>query len=246
MRQIVTKLPAILFIQVQKTVNPRANDGFFTVEGVRFEIVGVVDHLGVNTHTGHYITWAKVQSQWFKCDDKSVVLDHGDKHFSVNNYIFVGIRKDETDDDSDRCIPCGKSFSSHLKHLQQAKICQKFYDLEAMKKEIAEKRKILKSQRMRKTRANQTPENKNKALNDNKLCQQKSRANQTPEKKHKILNDDRLSHQKSRANQTPAKKQKVLDDDRLRHQKSQANQTQAKKQKIQDDNKVRLGYDDFC
>ena len=194
MRQIVTKLPAILFIQVpNKTVNPRANDGFFTVEGVRFEIVGVVDHIGVDTKTGHYITWAKHQSQWFKCDDKRVELDHGEAHFSANNYIFVGIRKDATDDDKERCLPCGKLFSSHLKHLQQAKICQKFYDLEVIKKENTEKSQILDTLRKRKTRANQTPT-----------------------QKQKVLNDDKLRHQKSLANQTQAKKQKIQDDNKVR------------------------------
>ena len=43
-------------------------------------------------------------------------------HFTADNYIFVGVRMDETDD------------GSVLKHLQKSKShCKKFFDLESMK-----------------------------------------------------------------------------------------------------------------
>ena len=129
MRQTVTQLPEILFIQVQKTVKPRANEDFFHIQGVWFEIIGIVDHLGDQIDTGHYITWAKHGQAWFKIDDKIVEPDLADAHFSSNNYIFVGIRRNKEDDDKERCIPCGKLFSSHLKHLQQAQNCLKYIEL---------------------------------------------------------------------------------------------------------------------
>ena len=93
MRQTVTQLPEILFIQVPKTVKPRANEDFFHIQGVWFEIIGIVDHLGDQIDTGHYITWAKHGQAWFKIDDKIVEPDLANAHFSSNNYIFVGIRK---------------------------------------------------------------------------------------------------------------------------------------------------------
>ena len=46
MKHLVTEVPEILFLQVPKTVDAKACDGFFHVQDVRFEIVGVVDHLG--------------------------------------------------------------------------------------------------------------------------------------------------------------------------------------------------------
>ena len=65
MRQTVTKLPEILFIQVQKTVNITVNEGFFTVQGVRFEINGIVDHLGMDINSGYYIGF---RSKLLPCD----------------------------------------------------------------------------------------------------------------------------------------------------------------------------------
>ena len=65
--------------------------------------------------------------------------------------------------------------------------------MEVIKKENTEKRQILDTLRKRKTRANQTPT-----------------------QKQKVLNVDKLRHQKSLANQTQAKKQKIQDDNKVR------------------------------
>merc|ERR1711978_447591 len=45
------------------------NNGFITIQDVQFEIVGVLDHVGSSNQDGHWLTWAKLDSRWFNCND---------------------------------------------------------------------------------------------------------------------------------------------------------------------------------
>ena len=91
MRQLVEDFPEILFVQVPKHVNATCDEGFFNIQDVRYEIVGVVDHHGPDVNQGHYTAWIKLQTQWFSCNDKTVEPDFKDVHFSSENYIFVAL-----------------------------------------------------------------------------------------------------------------------------------------------------------
>merc|ERR1711894_824229 len=128
----------------------------------------------------------KLNSQWFECDDGNIpISDHEDKHFSADNYIFVGVRLDETDGVRQRCSICGDSFSSLPKHLQRSKLsCSRFFDLEALKKE-----KALKSDEKRKVtqkKARENPVYKKLANDQNAASMRKARADAV---KKKLEND---------------------------------------------------------
>ena len=184
MRQTVTDIPEILFLQVPKTVHAKCDEGYFYVHNDRYEVIGVVDHDSPDINQGHYTAWVKLQFKWYSCDDKVVKPDSEDTHFSSNNYIFVAIRcHDEQHEDKERCVTCKKPFSSLLMHLRKASNCQVFYDMEAMKKEQAAKHSEKKKQQMRFKRANQSRQETARENKEAAKRMEELRKNQTPEKK---------------------------------------------------------------
>ena len=193
-RQMATKLPEVLFLQVpNKNVNSQCDEGVFSIQDVKYEIVGVVDHYGDNVNSGHYVAWTKLESQWFECDDGSIPIpDLREKHFSVHNYIFVGVKLDETDGVKQRCSICGGSFNSLLTHLQRSKFsCRKFFDLEAMKKEKALKSNEKRNMSKRQARADPV---KKKIENDrDALRKAKNRENPVKKETENVQNALRMA-----------------------------------------------------
>ena len=213
MTHLVTEVPEILFLQVPKTVDAKACDGFFHVQDVRFEIVGVVDHLGHDLNSGHYITWAKCGSEWTKFDDNKVESDQENAHFSSNNYIFVGIQSIDNDEGKQRCISCGNSFSSLLQHLNKSSNCQVYYDLEAMKVENKLKRREKEKQQLRKKRSNQSVHETEIQREKNTQCRKQARDKLPKSKKDELRKNNTEERQKARGKLPEQKAKKIKSQD---------------------------------
>ena len=73
--RMISDLPDVLFMQVSKfsrggiSNDVNMNNGFIRIQEVDFEIVGVLDHVGSSSRNGHWLTWAKLESRWYKCNE---------------------------------------------------------------------------------------------------------------------------------------------------------------------------------
>ena len=98
--KVIVKLPSILFITIAKDFRLKFNGYEFEdsidLHGITYQLVGLVDHLGNSPRSGHYIAWKKVNFQWFKCDDNIVYEVNQNVITGSNNYLFVYIKKQET------------------------------------------------------------------------------------------------------------------------------------------------------
>ena len=223
-KQLVTEIPEILFVQVPKAVNVKSDEGHFYVQDVKYEIVGVVDHLGPSVNQGHWIAWSKLESQWYKCDDRTVEPDMDDSHFSSNNYIFAGVRC-EPDEDKERCASCQKSFSNLLMHLRKASNCQVFYDLEAMKEKQAARSSEKRQQQKSLRKAKQSEQDKALANLKDAERKKKSRKDLSDEKKARENEAAAKRMQKRRTNQSEEEKARVNEVEAKRMEKKRKNQS---------------------
>ena len=94
--RIISKFPNVIFIQVPKfgrrgySIDVNKHNGFITIQDqVQFEIVGVLDHEGSSSKNGHWLTWAKLDYGWYKCNDMNIAEAVQQSTFSSNNYLFV-------------------------------------------------------------------------------------------------------------------------------------------------------------
>ena len=98
---MISDLPDILLIQVPKfrrsgfSNDVNMNNGFIRIQEVTFEIVGVLDHVGSSNQNGHWLTWVKLDSGWFKCNDDVITEVNQADTVSSNNYIFACIKTKE-------------------------------------------------------------------------------------------------------------------------------------------------------
>ena len=237
MRQVVTEKPEILFVQVPKTVNAKCDEGFFYVQGVRYEVVGVVDHHGPDVNQGHYTAWIKLQSQWWSCDDKLVAKDLKDAHFSSNNYIFVAIRCDsEHKQDKEKCVACKKTFSSLLQHLRQAFNCQIYYDLDGLREEKAARTREKWLQQQKIKRANQSGDEKARVHKEDAKRHAENRKIQSPAKKARVKKEDAERHEQHRKQMSEEQKARVKKEDAERHEQH--------RKKISEEQKARVKKED--
>ena len=89
--RMISDLPDVLFIQVPKfsrrgfSNDVNMNNGYINIHEVEFEIVGIMDHVGSNNQNGHWLTWAKLDSRWYKCNDENITEVHQTSTVSSNN-----------------------------------------------------------------------------------------------------------------------------------------------------------------
>ena len=233
MKQLVSEFPEILFLQVPKN-SGKVCEGSFHIQDVRYDIVGVVDHNGASVHSGHYITWAKHQSQWFKFDDKEIEFDTENVHFSSNNYIYVGIRSNENDENKQKCVSCNKFFSSLLKHLRKAPICQVYYDLEEMKHEQTLRSNEKRNQQKRIKKSNQSKEEHDQEKNEAAERMRRHRKNMSPVKTDLLRHKNTQSRSTARALLPPSKKKEIKDKDTQKRQETRVLIPETEKRMIQD------------
>jgi ubiquitin C-terminal hydrolase len=53
----------------------------------KYELYGVVSHIGSGVG-GHYISFVKVSSKWYKCDDSRVTFSNPSQHIDPNAYLL--------------------------------------------------------------------------------------------------------------------------------------------------------------
>ena len=53
----------------------------------KYELYGVVSHIGSGVG-GHYISFVKVSSKWYKCDDSRVTFASPQQHIDPNAYLL--------------------------------------------------------------------------------------------------------------------------------------------------------------
>ena len=93
--RIYVQLPPVLFIQIAKEFHPtavfnRQVNTVLTVQGVKYQLGGLVDHHGVSPDEGgHYIAWKKYNSQWYRCEDESIQVAGLNSLASSTNYLLV-------------------------------------------------------------------------------------------------------------------------------------------------------------
>ena len=96
--RIISDIPDVLLIQVPKfnrrvfSNDVNMHNGFISIQDVKFEIVGVLDHVGGSNQNGHWFTWAKLDSRWYKCNDDIITEVTQTETVSSNNYIFACIK----------------------------------------------------------------------------------------------------------------------------------------------------------
>ena len=95
--KVIVQLPSILFITIAKDFQLKFNgyelEDSIDLQGMTYQLVGLVDHLGNTPRSGHYIAWKKVNFQWYKCDDNVVHQVSQNVIPGINNYLFVYIKK---------------------------------------------------------------------------------------------------------------------------------------------------------
>ena len=96
--RMISDLPNILFLMVPKFIrrgysnDVNLNNGFISIQDVQFEIVGVLDHVGSSNKDGHWLTWAKLDSSWYKCNDDDIEEVNQTATISSNNFVFVCVK----------------------------------------------------------------------------------------------------------------------------------------------------------
>ena len=68
-----------------KNTSPLELNETLTVGKREFALVGVLEHHGRSTSTGHYVTYVKPKETWWKCNDLSV----GFLCFFIQNLTFI-------------------------------------------------------------------------------------------------------------------------------------------------------------
>ena len=72
---------------IRKNVFPE--DTLETATGDTFELVAIVNHIGANLYSGHYVTYVKRDNKWFECNDQTCSEVMKDSIISDNNYVYV-------------------------------------------------------------------------------------------------------------------------------------------------------------
>ena len=99
--RMISDLPDILMLMVPKfcrrgySNDVNMHNGFISIQDVNFEIVGVLDHVGSSNKNGHWLTWAKLDSRWYKCNDDHIEEVDQTATISSNNFVFVCVKNKE-------------------------------------------------------------------------------------------------------------------------------------------------------
>ena len=95
--KIISHLSNILIIQVSKFDNYlkkiRRNicpeDCFEITSGETYELVSIINHIGTNHNSGHYVTFVKRENSWLECNDKTITARIKENIISDNNYLYL-------------------------------------------------------------------------------------------------------------------------------------------------------------
>lgn len=68
------------------------------LDNKHWKLFGVVNHLGINTSSGHYTLYMTHNNKWFKYDDEKVAEIRKDRVNSSNAYSLIYITKDKFDE----------------------------------------------------------------------------------------------------------------------------------------------------
>ena len=94
----VSNLPEVLLLTVPKfeaETKSVSTDEFLLLNGVQYQLVSVMDHMGRDRHRGHWITWSRcpdVPSGWIRCDDTCIEAVQLERVFSSNNHTFAYVK----------------------------------------------------------------------------------------------------------------------------------------------------------
>ena len=94
----ISKIPEVLFLNVEKfetETKSGVSDALILLNGVQYQLVAVMDHIGRRKDGGHWITWSRcpsVKSGWIRCDDDNIEECAIEKVFSRNNHTFAYVK----------------------------------------------------------------------------------------------------------------------------------------------------------
>ena len=124
------------------------------VEGVRYQLCGVVDHQGEDWDDGHWLNYTKHEGKWYRCSDESIEESSFNEIFSLDNYMFA-FQKIETEEVIARpnlekkaqvvCRGCSRTFKRIKTHLNSSNDCRRLYEEREGKDSsgVASKRKMV-------------------------------------------------------------------------------------------------------
>ena len=91
----ITAFPDVFLINVSKFEVPTRSipsDEYITMNDQVYQLCGVLDHIGIDQDSGHWITWVKCNEAphgWLKCDDDALQSVAIEEVLNKNNYIFA-------------------------------------------------------------------------------------------------------------------------------------------------------------
>ena len=89
------KFPDVLLLNVSKFEIPtksNVTDEYITVNNEFYQLCGVLDHLGIDQFSGHWITWSRskqAEKGWMLCDDGLIKSTSIHEVLNRNNYILA-------------------------------------------------------------------------------------------------------------------------------------------------------------
>jgi len=83
---LLITLPIINYYTIEKNTNLKItlNDKI-NVNNKEYELTGVINHIGQNLKSGHYISFTKYNDIWYKNDDKIITPNNNDYYNTSNN-----------------------------------------------------------------------------------------------------------------------------------------------------------------
>ena len=90
-QKTITNLPEVVFLQVPKIADRNTHydhDGYITIQGVAYEVMGVLDHQGSSPKQGHFVTWKKMDC-WWRCDDADLKAAIQTDTHTPDNMLFA-------------------------------------------------------------------------------------------------------------------------------------------------------------
>jgi len=94
----ISKIPEVLLLNVEKfeaETKSGVSDELIFLNGVQYQLVAVMDHIGRRKDSGHWITWSRcpsVKSGWIRCDDDNIEESALEKVFNRNNHTFAYVK----------------------------------------------------------------------------------------------------------------------------------------------------------